>query len=121
MLAVSGDDDFHGAGKASELASAGLWNNDDVELKRTVLHCGVMLKDESAGAAAERTADAFDGDIATGALGRRAGREHFAFARSFQIAVKLLVDRKARIGIFGEAESRIEGTDFDVEGSRGLR
>src|SRR5882724_6126782 len=63
-----------------------------------------------AGAAVERAADAFDGDVASGAFDRCAGGEHLALAGGFEVAVDLLVDSHA-------AERGVVG--FVVGGLRG--
>jgi hypothetical protein len=112
------DDDVHAAGKAGELAGGGAGNHDDVELGSTVAHGGVVLEDESAGAAVECAGDAFDGHVATGSFGT-AGGKHFAFAGGFEVAVKLLVEGKVTDRIFVELEGRVERNDFYFERSGG--
>src|SRR5580704_5050203 len=90
MLAV-GDDDVHCASEPGELTCARVWNDDNVELWRTAIHGGVVLQNKCSRAAVKRTRDAFDGNVTGGTLHRGTGGQHFAFAGSLQIAVKLFV------------------------------
>jgi hypothetical protein len=113
------DDDVHAAGKAGELARGGAGNNDDVELRSTVGHDGVVLEDESAGATVECTGDTFDRDVATGSFGT-AGGKHFAFTGGFEVAVKLLVEGEVTDRIFVKLEGRVERNDFYFERSGGM-
>src|SRR5882672_9090062 len=109
MLAV-GDLDVHFAVEAGELAGAGVGDDRDAELQGAAGHSAGVLQDEGTGAAVERAADAFDGDVASGAFDRCAGGEHLALAGGFEVAVDLLVDSHA-------AERGVVG--FVVGGLRG--
>ena len=97
MLAV-GDLDVHFAGEAGELAGAGVGDDGDAELQRATVHGAGVLQDEGAGAAAERPANALDGDVTGGALDRCAGGEHLALAGGFEVAVDLFVEGHAAEG-----------------------
>ena len=101
VLAV-GDDDVHRAGKTGQLASAGVRHDGDGQLKSAAGHGAAVLKHEGASAALERSADAFDGDVAGGTLDGGAGGQHLALAGAFEIAMELLVNgHAAEAGVAG--------------------
>lgn len=116
VLAVL-DDDFHCAVEAGELTGAGVGNHDHIQVVDTVLHGPVVLQKERARAALERSGDALDGDVATGAFGWPTTSQHFTLTSGFEITVNLLVARETCNGIFIEFEGRVEGGDFYVEGA----
>lgn len=97
MLAV-GDLDVHFAGEAGEHAGAGVGDDGDAELQRATVHGAGVLQDEGAGAAAERPANALDGDVTGGAVDRCSGGEHLALTGGFEVAVDLFVEGHAAEG-----------------------
>src|SRR5438093_2961711 len=106
MLSIR-DLDIHPASEAHQLTGTGVRHHGDRELRRAARHGAAVLEDEGAGAAMQRSADPLDGNVTGRALRDGAAGEHLAFARTFEIAVKLFVDRhSAEHRAFGALVSR---------------
>jgi len=114
------DDDLHRAINASELASAGAGDDNDVHVVGAVLHGAVVHEEEGAGEVVERAGNAFEGDVTTETFGGVASAKHFALTDGVEVAVELLVEGEATDGVVVEFEGGIDGSDFDFERACGV-
>src|SRR6266849_3602419 len=94
MLAVS-DLDHQLPRKTFQLVCAGVRNHCDGELPFAARHRGAVLKDESSFAPLEGAADFLDRDVTCRTFGDVPAGQHLTFARAFDIAMPLLLDRHA--------------------------
>src|SRR5579859_4266465 len=92
MLAVGGDVDRQLSSEARQLSGAGIWRHRDRELGYAASHETGVMQDKSSASALQGAVEFLNRHVNPRALGI-AGGQHLAFARAFQIAVKLLVNR----------------------------
>jgi hypothetical protein len=72
-----------------------IWNDVALEVRRTAVHRAAVLEHEGPASTIQRSRDALDRDISSGASGLGASGEHLAAARGVERPVELLVDGAA--------------------------
>src|SRR6266498_3528320 len=112
------DDDLHLARDASEFARTGAGYDNNVQVWFTVIHCRIMLQNETAAVRVQRARYLFDRNISTGTSGT-ARTQHLTLTGAYQIAVELLVYRESsqRLVLLTIGGKR---TDLHVEASPGM-
>src|SRR5271166_6956557 len=108
MLTV-GNRDCHLSRNPCQLASAGVGDDRDGQVRNTLVHGSTVLQHEAAAVAVQGSSDFFNGHVGARALGGGASGEHLALAGGFEITMVLLVERHP-------AEKRVVG--FLIRGDR---
>jgi len=114
------DDDGHGAGETGKLACAGIGDDVDMHLVRTIGHGAAVLEDKSAGASVKGATGALHSNIASGTFVGTASGEHFSLADSFEITMKLFIEGHAAEGVVVEFECGFERSNVHFECAGGV-
>lgn len=106
------------SGKTLQFTCAGVRHDVDLQGLFAAIHDAAMMQDEAAAPAADRSLDAFDGDIHGRSFFVRHRGEHFSPARRVEIAMEGLFDPHAALR-FAAVVMKIERRKRDLEGARG--